>query len=74
MTACRHFFDLDATDDVDILAKIGFDLVRAPARHDRVARFRDREDQWLVSRVGEQAADDADRVKTRFWRTSLDWS
>ena len=72
VAAFRHFFDLDAADDVDILAKVGFDLVRVPARSDRVARFWDREDQWLVSHVGEQAADDADRFKTEFWRTSLD--
>ena len=72
VAAFRHFFDLDSTDDVDILTKVGFDLVRVPLRHDRVARFWDQEDQWLVSRVGEQSLDDADRLKTRFWQTSLD--
>lgn len=73
VAAFRHFYDLGATDDVDILAKIGFDLPRVPARHDRVVRFWDREDQWLVSRVGEQSLpDDESRVKTRFWQTSLD--
>ena len=72
VAAFRHFFDLDSTDDVDILGKVGFDLVRVPLRHDRVVRFWDQENQWLVSRVGEQATDDADRLKTRFWQTSLD--
>ena len=72
VAAFRHFFDLDATDDVDILAKVGFDLVRVPARTDRVTRFWEQEDHWLVSHVGEQAIDDADRFKTRFWQTSLD--
>ena len=71
VAACRHFFDLDATDDVDILAKVDFDLAWAPARHDRVAWFWDREAQWLVSRVGEQAADDTDRVKRGSGRRAL---
>ena len=72
VAAFRHFFDLESTDDVDILAKVGFDLARVPARRDRVVRFWDREHQWLVARVGEQAANDADRPRTRFWQTSLD--
>ena len=72
VAAFRHFYDLDATDDVDILAKVGFDLARVPARRDRVARFWDQEDRWLVNHVGEQAIGDDDRVKTRFWQTSLD--
>ena len=72
VAAFRHFFDLDSTDDVDILAKVGFDLVRVPMRHDRVVRFWDQEDQWLMSRLGEQTTDDADRLKTKFWQTSLD--
>ena len=72
VAAFRHFYDLDATDDVDILAKVGFELARVSARRDRVARFWDQEDRWLVNHVGEQATGDDDRVKTRFWQTSLD--
>ena len=72
VAAFRHFFDLDGTDDVDILGKVGFDLARVPARRDRMARFWDQEDRWLVKRVGEQATEDAARVKTSFWQTSLD--
>ncbi len=47
IAAFRHFYDLDGTDDVDILSKVGFDLVRVPARHDRVVRFWDQDDHWL---------------------------
>ena len=72
VAAFRYFYDLDGTDDVDILARVGFDLARVPARRDRVGRFWDQEDHWLVNRVGEQAAEDDDRVKTRFWQTNLD--
>lgn len=72
VAAFRHFFDLDATDDVDILAKVGFDLVRVPSRHDRVARFWDQEDSWLLSRLGEQGSSNDERLKSLFWTTSLD--
>jgi type I restriction enzyme R subunit len=72
VTAFRHFFQLDTTDDVDILAKIGFDLVRVPDRRDRVARFWDQEDAWLLSRTGEHMLSESNRVKTPFWQTSLD--
>ena len=37
--AFRHYLDLPDTDDVDILAKIGFELVRVPTRRHRVDRF-----------------------------------
>lgn len=72
VAAFRHFFELDATDDVDILAKVGFDLIRVPTRHDRVSRFWEQEDAWLLSLVGEHGAAPSDRFKTRFWTTSLD--
>jgi type I restriction enzyme R subunit len=38
-SAFRHYLDLPDADDVDILAKIGFDLVRVPTRNDRVIRL-----------------------------------
>lgn len=72
VAAFRHFLELDTTDDVDILAKVGFDLVRVPDRHDRVARFWDQEDAWLLSRTGEHALPESDRLKTTFWQTGLD--
>ncbi len=45
--AFRHYLDLMDTDDVDILAKIGFELVRVPTRRHRVDRFWDEESPWF---------------------------
>ena len=50
--AFRHYLDLPATDDVDILAKISFNLVRVPTRQERVARFWDEESTWLHQQLG----------------------
>ena len=50
--AFRHYLDMPETDDVDILAKVGFDLVRVPTRHDRVNRFWDQETCWLETDMG----------------------
>ena len=72
ISAFRHFFELDDTDDVDILSKVGFDLVQVPRRRDRVARFWDQDNPWLVGLVGEQNLPDDQRIKTRFWQTGLD--
>jgi type I restriction enzyme R subunit len=72
VSAFRYYFELEKADDVDILSKVGFDLVRVPSRFDRVARFWDQDNQWLVARVGERAARDSERLKTCFWQTSLD--
>src|SRR5262249_40944380 len=46
-SAFRHYLNLQNTDDVDILAKVGFDLVRVPTRHQRVVRFWDEDEVWL---------------------------
>lgn len=46
-SAFRHYLGLDSTDDVDILAKIAFNLVQVPTRHQRVTRFWDREASWV---------------------------
>lgn len=67
IAAFRKFFDLDAADDVDILSKVGFDLVRVPLRTDRVVRFWNAEQPWLVQLVGNQAP-----LKVQFWETALD--
>ena len=72
VAAFRHYFELDGSDDVDILGKVGFGLVRIPSRHDRVVRFWDADENWLLSRLGEHPLPDEDRFKTRFWQTSLD--
>jgi type I restriction enzyme, R subunit len=53
-SAFRHYLDLPSTDDVDILAKIGFNLVRVPTRHQRVERFWDEDEEWLRSQLSGQ--------------------
>lgn len=50
-SAFRHYLDLPTTDDVDILAKVGFDLIRVPTRHQRVERFWNDEEMWLQSHL-----------------------
>ncbi|MFZ0866775.1 MAG: DEAD/DEAH box helicase family protein [Candidatus Sulfotelmatobacter sp.] len=67
IAAFRKYLDLDGADDVDILAKIGFDLVQVPMRSDRVVRFWDAERPWLSSVVG-----NGDVLKFDFWETALD--
>ncbi len=68
IAAFRHYFDLDAADDVDILGKVGFSLPSIPMRHDRVTRFWDRNDAWLRLIVGA----DSEETKMGFWETALD--
>jgi type I restriction enzyme R subunit len=72
IAAFRHFFELDNTDDVDILSKVGFDFVQVPERHDRVNRLWDEDGNWLMTHVSELALPEPDRFKTQFWQTSLD--
>ena len=72
VAAFRHYLELDESDDVDILAKVGFELVRVPSRRDRVARFWDADENWLLSKLGEHDLADAERFKTAFWQTGLD--
>jgi type I restriction enzyme R subunit len=57
-SAFRHYLDLPQTDDVDILAKIGFKLTRVPTRPQRVDRFWQSEQLWLLSHLG-SAADES---------------
>lgn len=86
--AFRHFLDLPDTDDVDILAKVGFTLPRVPSRHQRVNRFWEQDSDWLLGKTGRlvpfaiperpvlqraaEAAPGAEFDKQAFWRTSLD--
>ncbi len=49
--AFRYYLNLADTDDVDILAKIGFELVRVPTRRHRVDRFWNDEETWFRNRV-----------------------
>ena len=72
VAAFRHYLELDESDDVDILVKVGFELVRVPSRRDRVARFWDADENWLLSKLGEHDLADAERFKTAFWQTGLD--
>ncbi|MGB5984539.1 MAG: type I restriction-modification enzyme R subunit C-terminal domain-containing protein, partial [Desulfobacterales bacterium] len=51
-SAFRHYLDLPRTDDVDILAKIGFEMARVPTRPQRVDRFWQAEEAWLRSNLG----------------------
>jgi type I restriction enzyme R subunit len=71
-SAFRHYLDLPKTDDVDILAKIGFDLVRVPTRNDRATRLWDMDQNWLLEHLKEKALPEEDRFKSRLWGTALD--
>lgn len=83
--ALRHYFELDDADDVDILAKVGFDLADVPMRGDRKARlvdvpmrFDEKQNLFVPDRdsVLNEIILDADKTKNelrrQFWRTSLD--
>ncbi len=50
-SAFRHYMDLPDTDDVDLLAKVGFELVRVPTRPQRVERFWQSDEPWLLTRL-----------------------
>jgi type I restriction enzyme R subunit len=71
-SAFRHYLDLPDADDVDILAKIGFQLPRVPNRADRANRLWDEDQIWLLNHLGEAALPDAQRFKTQLWQTALD--
>ena len=64
--AFKEHYDLEDADDVDVIAKVGFDLVRVPLRRDRVARVWTEEASWLDGLVG------GDGRKLDFWETALD--
>lgn len=71
-SAFRHYLELPKTDDVDILAKIGFNLVRVPSRDDRATRLLVDDELWLLDHLGEMALSPEARLKLRFWNTALD--
>jgi type I restriction enzyme R subunit len=70
--AFRHYLDLPEADDVDILAKIGFQLPRVPNRGDRANRLWDQDQIWLLDQLGERDLPEVDRFKLRVWQTALD--
>ncbi|MHB1186600.1 DEAD/DEAH box helicase family protein [Thiobacillus sp.] len=71
-SAFRHYLDLPDADDVDILAKIGFQLPRVPNRADRANRLWDEDQIWLLDHLGEQILPEEQRFKTHVWQTALD--
>jgi type I restriction enzyme, R subunit len=71
-SAFRHYLDLPETDDVDILAKIGFQLPLVPTRRDRANRLWDQDQVWLLNHLGENGIPQEQRFKSRFWMTALD--
>jgi type I restriction enzyme R subunit len=71
-SAFRHYLDLPNADDVDILAKIGFQLPRVPNRADRANRLWDEDQIWLLNQMGEAALPEGQRFKTHLWQTALD--
>jgi type I restriction enzyme, R subunit len=71
-SAFRYYLDLPTTDDVDILAKVGFDLVNVPTRDDRATRLWDKDQDWILKKLGELNIDEADRYKANFWIAALD--
>lgn len=70
--AFRHYLDLPDADDVDILAKIGFELPRVPSRADRANRLWDQDQIWLMDHLGESSLPESQRFKTHVWQTALD--
>lgn len=71
-SAFRHYLDLPDADDVDVLAKIGFQLPRVPNRADRANRLWDEDQIWLLNQMGEAARPESQRFKTHLWQTALD--
>ncbi|WP_278471774.1 DEAD/DEAH box helicase family protein [Gimesia maris] len=71
-SAFRHYLELSDTDDVDILAKVGFDLFQVPTRNDRVSRFWDEESSWYEPKFELPRPPSNDNWKSDFWRTALD--
>jgi type I restriction enzyme, R subunit len=70
--AFRHYLELEGTDDVDILAKVGFELPRVPTRADRVIRLEDEDEDWLLEHLGEASLPEEARFKRHFWLSALD--
>lgn len=51
---------------------MGFDLVRVSTGHDRMVRFWDQKEHWLLNQVDEHRIPEEERLKSRFWQASLD--
>lgn len=72
ISAFRHYFDLEDADDVDILAKVGFDLAEIPMRRNRVQRLWDDEADWILDRLVRDADAVRSAKKFDFWETCFD--
>ncbi|TWU41884.1 DEAD/DEAH box helicase family protein [Novipirellula artificiosorum] len=73
----RHQLDMHGVDDVDVLAKVGFDLGDVPTRKDRVRHFWGFDGPWLRKRLGLkensfERDENTDSWKLAFWRVTLD--
>ncbi|UDQ77943.1 DEAD/DEAH box helicase family protein [Pectobacterium brasiliense] len=66
--ALRRYFQLTDSDDVDILAKIGFQLSEIPTRAQRVENILETKSEWLRETIDPQQAE----FLTKFWQAVLD--
>ncbi len=73
IAAFQYFLDLPDADDVDVLAKVAFGLVRVPDRRDRVNNFWEYNQDWLLQRIGEEEVAQEQRIRLPFWETCLDY-
>ncbi|MFO0626514.1 MAG: DEAD/DEAH box helicase family protein, partial [Polyangiales bacterium] len=72
LAALRHVNQLDRHDDVDVLAKVGFDLARVPTRGDRVVRFWDEERDWFAREIEDRTPPAAPNFRERFWDVCME--
>ena len=72
ISAFRYYFDLEEADDVDILAKVGFDLAQIPMRRNRIQRLWDDETEWILDRLVKDADAKQSNKKFEFWETCFD--
>lgn len=72
VAAFRHFFELEAADDVDVLSKVGFGVPRVPMRRDRVDRLLTQDDAWLLELLAEKDISPDQWVRMPFWQASFD--
>lgn len=72
VAAFRHYLELEDADDVDILGKIGFDLVRVPMRRDRASRIWTQDEPWLLNQLQETGVPSEQLIRRPFWESCLD--
>lgn len=72
LAALRHVNQLDRHDDVDVLAKVGFDLARVPTRSDRVVRFWDEERDWFAQEIEDRTPPADPNFRERFWDVCME--